>query len=159
MKKLLLILLCVPLMFSCGEKEEKKTDEGSLNKEITKEMLKDGYTGQGTYTVNNGDNYVGEYKDGKKHGQGTLTCAGTKYVGEWKDGKKHGQGTYTNYYGDKYVGEWKDGKEHGTMIYDNGAKYVGGWLVGLPNGQGTFTYADGTVKEGLWKDGEFIGEE
>ena len=42
MKKLLLILLCLPMMFSCGEKEDKKEenkDKGSLNKEITKEMI------------------------------------------------------------------------------------------------------------------------
>jgi len=42
---------------------------------------------------------------------------GTKYLGEWKDGKKHGQGTYTYGKGewevDKYVGEWKDGKWNG----------------------------------------------
>ena len=38
---------------------------------------------------------------------------GTKYIGEWKDGKKHGQGTYTygkgNWEGEKYAGEFKDG--------------------------------------------------
>ena len=34
MKKLLLLLLCVPLMFSCGENEEKNnTEEGESNKE------------------------------------------------------------------------------------------------------------------------------
>jgi hypothetical protein len=34
MKKLLLILLCMPLMFSCGENEEKNnTEEGESNKE------------------------------------------------------------------------------------------------------------------------------
>ena len=32
--------------------------------------------------------YVGELKDGKKHGQGALTyVSGRRYVGEWKDGK------------------------------------------------------------------------
>ena len=50
----------------------------------------------GTYTYPNGDKYVGEYKDGKRHGQGTYTYPnGNKYVGEYKDGKRHGQGTYT----------------------------------------------------------------
>ncbi len=45
------------------------------------------------------DKYVGEFKDGKKHGQGTFTYAnGDKYVGEFKDGyTKHGQGTYLLY--------------------------------------------------------------
>ena len=50
----------------------------------------------GTYTWANGDKYVGEYQDGKRHGQGTYTWAnGNKYVGEFQDGKRHGQGTYT----------------------------------------------------------------
>ena len=35
---------------------------------------------------------------------------GNKYVGEWKDDKRDGQGTYTYANGDKYVGEFKDGK-------------------------------------------------
>ena len=36
-----------------------------------------------------------------------------KYVGEWKDGKFHGQGTYTFPNGRKYLGEFKNGKRHG----------------------------------------------
>ena len=40
--------------------------------------------------------YLGEYKDGKKHGKGRYTWSdGGIYVGNWKDGKEHGQGTYT----------------------------------------------------------------
>ena len=35
---------------------------------------------------------------------------GDKYVGEYKDDKRHGQGTYTYANGDKYVGEYKDDK-------------------------------------------------
>ena len=64
---------------------------------------------------NTGDmEYVGEYKDGKKHGQGTYTWFdGGIYVGKWKDGKEHGQGTYTSHVGTKYVGEWKDGMRSG----------------------------------------------
>jgi len=31
---------------------------------------------------------------------------GAKYVGEWKDGKRHGQRTYTWPDGKEYVGEW-----------------------------------------------------
>jgi hypothetical protein len=53
---------------------------------------------------NNGWKYAGEWKDSKRHGQGTLTIsapsklAGDKYVGEWKGDRRHGQGIYT--YGD-----------------------------------------------------------
>ena len=35
---------------------------------------------------------------------------GEWYVGEWKDGNYHGQGTFTSPVGDKYVGEFKNGK-------------------------------------------------
>ena len=67
--------------------------------------------GQGTYIWPWGEEYVGEFKDGKKHGQGTSTLVnGSKYVGGWKDDKKHGQGTFTASSGTKYVGEWKNGK-------------------------------------------------
>ena len=47
----------------------------------------------GTYTYASGSQYVGEYKDGKRHGQGTKAYAdGEKYVGEWADGKSKGKG-------------------------------------------------------------------
>ena len=58
---------------------------------------------------------------------------GTKYLGEWKDGKKHGQGRFTygkgKWEGDKYVGEYKDGKEWNGKYYRDGniiGKYVYG---------------------------------
>ena len=80
--------------------------------------------------------YIGEFKDGKKHGQGTyIYYDGGKYVGDWRDNKHHGQGTYTYADGRNYVGEFKDGKKHG---------------------QGTYTYADGSIiEDGVWKDDEF----
>jgi TonB family protein len=47
----------------------------------------------GTETLPNGDNFVGEFKDGKRNGQGTLTYAsGGKFAGEWLDGLRHGLG-------------------------------------------------------------------
>ena len=75
--------------------------------------------------------YVGEYKDGKKHGQGTYTWFdGGIYVGKWKDGKKHGQGTETWSSGWKYVGEWREGKPWNITIYGKSGiiilKYVNG---------------------------------
>ena len=62
-------------------------------------------------------------KDGKENGQGTYTWVsgntwlnGNKYVGEYKNGKPHGQGTYTWANGNKYVGEFKDAKRNGLGI-------------------------------------------
>ena len=133
MKKLLLILLCLPMIFSCGN---------NLDKEITTEMLNDGYTGKGTHTYGKGEwegeKYVGEFKDGKMHRQGTYTwTSGDKYVGEFKDDQKHGQGTYT---------------------YANGEKYVGGFKNDQKHGQGTYTWADRQNYVGEFKnDGPWDG--
>ena len=48
-------------------------------------------------------------------------------VGEFKNGKYHGQGVYTYVIGDKYLGEFKNDEQHGhgTYTYKNGNKYVG----------------------------------
>jgi len=63
------------------------------------EILNDEPHGQGTLTLNNGDQYVGGFLNGKKHGQGTYTWKnGDQYEGEWKNG-------------DQYEGEWKNGKQ------------------------------------------------
>jgi len=57
-------------------------------------------------------------QDGKKRGQGTYTWssegkwAGEIYVGEWADGERNGQGTMTYADGDVYEGEWRDDKKH-----------------------------------------------
>ena len=74
-------------------------------------------TSQGTATYADGATYTGEWKDGKRHGQGTHTNAEgetytdeRRYRGEWKNNKRHGQGTLTLADGTTYTGEWKDGK-------------------------------------------------
>lgn len=72
--------------------------------------------------------YDGHFKNGKFDGFGSLTNAaepngdGNKvlYVGEWRDGMKHGLGTYR--YDDDYTfeGRWRhDNKVEGTVTYLN----------------------------------------
>ncbi len=114
----------------------------------------------GAETITNGRKYVGEYKDGKFHGQGTYTWAsGEKYVGEFKGNKFHGQGTYTWASGDKYVGEYKDDKRNGlgTLTWANREKYVGEWRDDFRNGQGIEYRADGTInRSGQWAAGDLV---
>jgi hypothetical protein len=96
--------------------------------------------GQGTYAFANGDQYVGEFKEGKYYGQGTYSSAnGDQYVGEFKNDQKrgNGQGTYTRSNGDQYVGEFKNDQRHG---------------------QGTYTSANGKIKEGLWENDKLVRE-
>ena len=123
------MLLCLPFLFSCGE-----TKEGCIAGNC-----EDGY---GTYI----------FLKGPEIGKG-------KYIGEWKDGRMHGQGTftYTNLSGSSlsgkykgtYVGQWRKGLHHGQGT--------------LTNPEGMLTYVDGTVSKeivykGLWENGEFVGE-
>ena len=84
---------------------------------------------------------------------------GVKYVGEIKNGKPNGQGTLNHPVVGKYEGDWKDGKQNGqgTMFFPDGEKYEGGWKDGKQNGQGTFTSPDGIKYEGEIKDGRWNG--
>ena len=116
-------------------------------------------------TYANGDVYVGEWKDGSRHGQGTYTWTdGRKYVGESKDNKWNGQGTMTWPDGQKYVGEWADAKQsgHGKFVFgtDNGVNagdvYAGQFKNGLFHGNGLYTFNDGRVMHGVWKEDQQI---
>ena len=105
--------------------------------------------------------YVGEKKDGKRHGQGTLTFSdGSSYEGEYRNDKRHGQGTLTKPNGDKYVGEFKDGEMtgQGTYTHSDGSSYEGEWKDGKQDGQGTYTWSDGKKYVGEWKDGYKTGQ-
>ena len=105
---------------------------------------------QGIYTFTNKDS---NYLIGKR----MRTMIESTYVGEWKDGLPHGQGTQTGVWGE-YVGEFKNGKStQGTAIHTNGDTYVGGFdYKGLFHGQGTFTMIDGTIEKGIWQHGVLV---
>lgn len=85
--------------------------------------------------------YIGEFKNGKKHGEGIATYRDNlnkkqidkKYIGKFKENKWHGEGTFTRkcrfkapahydkefgYRECKSVGEWREGKLwNGTSIH------------------------------------------
>jgi hypothetical protein len=62
----------------------------------------------------NGEEYVGEFKNGKYHGQGELiTSSRNKYTGEFRNGKFNGRGTITYQSGGTYVGNFVDGSSEG----------------------------------------------
>jgi len=119
--------------------------------------------GQGTFTWTSGElagsKYVGEYKDGKWHGQGTYTYAsGTKYVGEFKNNSFHGHATVTFANGSKYVGEFINGeKGYGTFTTAKGNIYVGEHKNNKMHGQGTLTNNKGIVSVGEFKNGKYHG--
>ena len=114
----------------------------------------------GTYVFANGNKYVGEFKEGKRHGQGTFTWVdGEKYVGEYKKGKQSGQGTNFFKNGAKYIGEYKDGKWHGqgTYYWADGRKDVGIFENNKLNGYAITYHADGSIdQDGIFKDDKFL---
>jgi hypothetical protein len=102
-------------------------------------MSGDCVNGFGTYYYGDGKMvYTGNFKGGRKNGQGELIFKGEyKYVGEWKDGRRSGKG---------------------VAYYDNGWIYDGFWLNDTYSGQGklvTGGSANG-IREGEFKDGYLI---
>jgi hypothetical protein len=84
-----------------------------------------------------GGSYIGEFKDGKKHGLGTYTWTdGEQYVGEWSYEKRSGKGTQTKANGEKYVGEYYNGFFHGK-----GIKYASNGSV---------------IESGIYKNGHLV---
>jgi S1-C subfamily serine protease len=122
----------------------------------------------GSQIMSNGDKYIGEFKDGRRNGQGTYYYdEGVYYAGEFKNGKFNGQGT--TYYTDGKMkqGIWKDGNFQYAKT-PNALKKptrVAG-VTNLPdcpkntwhNCFGTFNYANGKIYVGEFKDGRRNGQ-
>jgi hypothetical protein len=84
--------------------------------------------GFGEWTSGGGDIYLGQWREGRRLGQGTFTQAdGAKYVGVWE--------------GAKYVGVWEADRRHGqgNQIYPDGNSDEGEWREGLCPGHGAFS--------------------
>ena len=120
--------------------------------------------GYHTETYSDGK-YEGDFKDGKRHGQGTYTWNnGDKYTGEWKDGKLNGYGTFTWKetrvgYMYKYEGYFVNDQRHGkgTAYFVGGDTYSGNWKNGDRTGYGTYTWKDGGKYEGYFVNGKLHG--
>jgi len=89
--------------------------------------------GVGKRIFASGNEYVGEFKEGKKSGKGTMEYNNKDfYNGEWDDDQMHGLGHYKWYTGDEYRGGFKNDKRHGkgTLILSNGEVYEATWEDG-----------------------------
>jgi hypothetical protein len=140
--------------------------------------------GPGKLTWTNGDTYVGDFKNGLRHGKGVYEekKAGRRYEGAWVMSQKDGKGvetfangdTYTGEYvsdmfngegelvskGGKYKGAFKNGLKHGLgvmLFYKANARYEGFWREGRMDGKGLYSWADGKRHEGMWINGERSG--
>ena len=89
--------------------------------------------GYGTYVWDDGNKYVGEFKNNSRHGQGTLTFYnGDKYFGQFENGLRNGLGTYTTADGEVVNGIWENGEfvertELQSLLFMNN-KVINAWL-------------------------------
>ena len=107
----------------------------------TKKREEGGYARQGQY--------LGEWKNNKWDGKGTLEMAnGKRYVGGWAEGKRAGIGTLWVRGKDGklrkiYSGQWENDQQHGRGVcnYAGGVVYNGEFKNGLRHGVGICTYS------------------
>ena len=116
-------------------------------------------------TFNGGGEYIGTVRNGKRHGQGTMTWPSheasnepLKYVGGWKNDKYCDNGTAYNFTTKKlidgYKGEWKNGfmNGKGTMYHDEPCYeklegiFKNGFFI-----KGKQTFYDGTFQYGFFQ--------
>ena len=107
----------------------------------------------GVLNYSNGDSYEGEFKNGKKHGNGTMNWDNGKYKGQWKENLPDGEGIYTSVDGSAYEGSWKNGKQHGKGMFFfyngdflQGDFLQGDWKNGMKDGQGQGTYSSASTE-------------
>lgn len=108
-----------------------------------------------------------------KNGYGVFNFKyGDVYMGQWKDGKQHGQGTWVNRDKSKSVGNWNENFQDGLFeVYDSQGNFSHRelWVKGkgllnigcegdCENGLGTYVWEDGNWYEGYWKEGKQEGK-
>jgi len=150
---------------SCTGSNKAATWTNCVGEEMTADggryvgAFRDGkFHGQGTLKTSDGKEYVGGFWRGKPHGHGAIDFSdGTKYVGEFWIGR-YTKGTLTFPDGSKYVGEFWDNKySRGTYTFPDGSTYVGRFRDGKRHGQGAEYGADGAmVRSGSWENGVFV---
>lgn len=108
--------------------------------------------GMGTLTWDDGDQYVGEFKNDEKTNGTFRWKGGDTYTGEWKHSLMHGKGTYTYKNGRMYEGDWVAGYKQGYGVFSwpIGDRYEGEFIKDQCHGVGIMSYADGRVYKGEW---------
>ena len=105
--------------------------------------------------------YVGDWQNGKRHGQGTLHMKSYHYSGQWTNDKITGFGKITWPKGNPglyYEGQLKESKYHGhgKFIFRNGDVFDGEYSKGIRNGLGKEIKTNGDIFEGTWQGNKKI---
>ena len=102
MKKKILIIF---LIFSCFSSKAQDCISGNCH---------DGF---GKIIYSNGQEYIGEFKNGEPNGYGeSVYINGDIYLGEYNNGLKHGYGVFKWINGHYYFGKFKNGQKDGFGV-------------------------------------------
>lgn len=114
---------------------------------------------RGSFTYASGEEYHGEWKEGRRHGVGQLKFQdGTCYSGQFEKGLFHGSGALLFTDGSRYEGEFVQGKFQGLGVFSrfDGMKFEGEFKDGRVEGYGLLTFPDGAHgvprNEGLFQN-------
>jgi hypothetical protein len=132
--------------------------------------------GYGVMVYVNGEKYVGEFDNSKRHGQGVYSLSnGDKYVGTWKNNHQAGEGRLYKKDGAIEGGIWENGKlklpqalgskciygdcenNYGIFIFESGIKLAGNFKAGEPYRQVTVFYPNGAKYVGEFTNYERQG--
>ena len=90
------------------------------------------------------------------HGFGEYECPSrnVSYKGEFKHGKKEGEGTYVTERG-TLTGQFTDDvvNGNGKFEWNDGRRYEGEFKNSLFDGRGKVYLQNGNILEGKWKEG------
>ena len=144
------------------------------------------FHGKGTFTYDNQEKFVGNWRENAADGHGVYFSADGQveiYNGTWKNDKRHGRGVAQSpkANGEWYSGEYVDDKYHGNgvlkfkgttyngtfvngkfdgrgrFVWPDGGSYIGEWKASANHGKGVRIFATGATYRGEWKAGKMHG--
>ncbi|MDE5106551.1 MAG: MORN motif-containing protein, partial [Trichodesmium sp. St17_bin3_1_1] len=126
-------------------------------------------TGRVKCNYPNGDNYTGDFVNGRPQGSGVYVYANRdRYEGQFRNGLPNGQGTFIFSNDARVKGVFQNGQiRSGTITFENGDRFVGDFklvenlsssvISSQPTGQGEFIYANGDRYKGEFFAGSPFG--
>uniref|UniRef100_A0A8C5Q6H1 MORN repeat-containing protein 4 n=1 Tax=Leptobrachium leishanense TaxID=445787 RepID=A0A8C5Q6H1_9ANUR len=129
---------------------------------------------KGSFTYSSGEEYHGEWKEGRRHGMGQLLFSdGSIYLGQFENGLFSGYGVLTFPDGSRklksnnplYEGEFVQGKFQGAGVFTryDSMKFEGEFKGGRVDGLGLLTFSDGSHgvlrNEGLFESNKLVKQE
>lgn len=124
------------------------------------EWYDDNQNGYGVEIWKDNSYYIGQFKEGRKHGIGTYKWAnGSMYEGEWSSGCFNGYGIYTFNESKKYMGQFKNNMIHGYgEFYWETHLYIGNYIEEKKDGFGIYYWFNPLkVYVGMWENGKQQG--